>query len=142
NAIYSPVLQAAAPTAANDAGIENAPIDGVPEPAAEIRVDRAVHAKALIDWNRPAGQATRRHYSLNAFRGFTPESVSKPEYAKNIAYMNPGLLRYHASGMTGDSKAKPGQPSSTWLDHAARRWDEDKIRAAMDAFSPEGVERM
>jgi|GEM_PF-1041834 Alpha-L-arabinofuranosidase len=145
NATYSPLRHESAPatpTAANDAGIENAPIDGVPEPAAEIRIERPVHAKASIDWNRPAGRATRRHYSLNAYRGFTPEFVSNPEYAKNIAYMNPGLLRYHASGMTGNSKGKPGQPTSSWLDHSARAWDVEKIRAAMDAFSPEGVERM
>jgi hypothetical protein len=124
------------------AGSENAPIDG---PRQKISADDnvvPVHAQVVLDWDATVGTATRRQFSLNAFRGFTPELVRPSGYAEGIAYMNPAFLRYHASGMTSDSKAKPGQPTSAWLDYAARRWDTEKIAAALDAFSPIGVERM
>jgi len=85
-----------------------------------------------VDWNHVVAQATPRAYGLNAFRGFDPAITANPAYQKNLKYMAPGLLRLHNGGLMGDSV----QNTTGWIDHAHRRWDAAKIKAALAGFPP------
>ena len=77
-----------------------------------------------IDWDHPLFKTAREAYSLNAFRNFGNEVPANPEYQKNISYINPGMLRYHNSGMVGDSQKAAG-----WIKSETHAWDVDKIKA-------------
>ncbi len=85
-----------------------------------------------VDWAATKGTATRSSFGLNGFTAFDPKNAASPEYRQNMAYMNPGLVRYHSAEMVKDSSRPNG-----WLDHKAKKWDAAKIRRALDAWMPE-----
>jgi xylan 1,4-beta-xylosidase len=84
-----------------------------------------------VDWAATTRATTRHSFGLNGFTAFNPENVAHPKYQANMAYMNPGLVRYHSAEMMGDSSRANG-----WLDHGAKRWDAAKIKRALDAWRP------
>lgn len=90
----------------------------------------ATPVSIAIDWNRPIGEARRDAYSLNAFQSFNPDIPAAPGYREGIAYINPGMMRYHASSITSDSRTNP----KGWLDHGTRSWDVERIRQATAAW--------
>lgn len=83
-----------------------------------------------VDWNSTVRTASREAYSLNAFHSFNPAIPANPAYRENIAYINPGMIRYHASGIVSDSRTG----AKGWLDHGTRKWDMEKIRTATAAW--------
>ncbi len=90
-----------------------------------------------IDWNRITGRTTPLSYGLNAFQGFDPQRTGDPVYARNMAYMAPGLIRYHNGGMMGTSERSAGL-----INAAARGWDRDKVRRALTPRLFAGSQRM
>lgn len=87
----------------------------------------AVPVSVSVDWDRSSRAASREAYSLNAFQSFNPETAANPAYRENIAYINPGMLRYHASSIVSDSRTNP----KGWLNHETRAWDVERIRQAV-----------
>lgn len=86
-----------------------------------------------IDWSRTAFTTARDAYSLNAFHNFNPAVPANADYQKNIAYMNPGALRYHSSSLVGDSE----KSAKGWIDYDTRTWNVERIKAAT-AHWPKG----
>ena len=80
-----------------------------------------------MDWNNRLYRTTPLSYGLNLFQGFDPELASSARYNDNLAYMNPGLVRYHSWEMMGDSKTT----RNGWIDLENRRWDAAKINRAL-----------
>jgi xylan 1,4-beta-xylosidase len=98
-----------------------------------------------VDWLAPSGQqATPLHFGLNAFKGLDPWIAGSPgnaTYKQNVAYMRPGLLRYHNMGMMGDSSGG----GSGWVvspTTADYRWDRAKIAKALEGAYTFGPTRM
>lgn len=72
----------------------------------------------------------RAAYSINAFHAFDPDVSGNPAYQAAIAYLNPGMIRYHSTALITDSvKNRRG-----WLNHETRSWDVEKIRRATAAW--------
>ncbi|MBD2101881.1 GH39 family glycosyl hydrolase [Leptolyngbya sp. FACHB-261] len=82
-----------------------------------------------VDWGTVQGTTSQLHFGLNAFRGFNPQDATNPAYNSNLAYMNPGIIRYHNAGMMNDSAINP----DGLIDVANRRWDTTKITQALSA---------
>lgn len=90
-----------------------------------------------LDWSRAEFTVPRVAYSLNAFHSFNPRIAGNEKYRENIAYINPGMIRYHSSGVMGNSQTSP----SGWMNPQTRSWDVEKIRETT-AFWPKGCELM
>lgn len=89
-----------------------------------------------IAWDRPDGLVTtRRHFSINGHSAFNPEIASNPSYGKGVRYMNPGLFRYHSTGMH-----RSGGAPGSWIDDENKIWDSKKIAAALDGLNLPGEE--
>ncbi len=82
---------------------------------------------ATVDWDSIRRSVDRGAYGLNLFNAYKPSEVDAA-YNANIAYMNPGAVRYHSWEKMGDSKTT----RNGWIDTANKRWDAEKIDAALD----------
>lgn len=103
-------------------------------PVAVAQQSAAEPVPVFVNWDERSGVIAPDAYSVNAFRGFEPETMENPAYQANIAYMKPGQLRYHNhSGLVRDSKTTP----FGWMDVEARKWDVNKIRRATAAWPKE-----
>lgn len=83
-----------------------------------------------VRWNRPRGQVTPELLGLNVWDGYDTATSTHPDYQDNIAYMSPGLIRFHASESTRDS----GQHDRGWVNYDERTWDAEKIAEILAAF--------
>ncbi|EIP98503.1 glycosyl hydrolase family 39 [Opitutaceae bacterium TAV1] len=84
-------------------------------------------ARLSIDWAETLGEATRRQFGLNLMTGFEARTGEKQRlYSENLTYFNPGFVRYHAGG----------KPFALWFDYQNRIWDREKIKAALDSWTP------
>ncbi len=98
-----------------------------PEPPVVLDPDSV---KVTVDWT--AGTpVSPLSYGLNGFKAFDPKNAASAAYNENLRYMNPGVLRYHAVEMMGDSKTT----DRGWIDTAGQRWDAEKINAALSGLS-------
>lgn len=91
-----------------------------------------------VDWNKPLFSTTPLSFGLNLFQGFNPQVVADPHYQANLAYMKPGIVRYHNWGILGDS----AKDANGWLDYQKRDWDAAKVKSALGAWSPPNVARL
>ncbi len=98
-----------------------------PEPTDPEPTEPGAPVSVSVDWNNGLYQTTPFSYGLNLFQGFDPELARSPRYNDNLAYMNPGLVRYHSWEMMGDSKST----RNGWIDRENRRWDAEKIHRAL-----------
>ncbi len=91
---------------------------------------RAQHATATIHFDQPGGPVIGRGaFGLNLFQGFDPGQSGTPgnaAYKEAMAFMNPGMVRYHSWEMLGPSTNRNG-----WLT-ADNGWDAAKIKNALD----------
>ena len=76
-----------------------------------------------INWEQVISKTTPFSYGLNAFAIWNPEESHSEGYNKNMAYMNPGLLRLHSWEMMGDSR----NSLRGWIDYENQTWNEEKI---------------
>ncbi|RRJ94798.1 hypothetical protein Ga0100231_011080 [Opitutaceae bacterium TAV4] len=83
-----------------------------------------------IDATKTLRVIPRAAYSLNAFHAFDPAVATNPDYQAAIAYLNPGMIRYHSTALVADSTKNP----RGWLNHETRAWDVEKIRRATAAW--------
>ena len=88
-----------------------------------------------VDFSKKIAVTQAGSYGLNGFAAIDPAVMGDDRYQKNIAYINPGILRLHSYNMMGDSKTSPGG----WLDLQNKKWDREKIKADL-AHVPPGVE--
>ncbi|MBD0254853.1 MAG: hypothetical protein ICV83_03965, partial [Cytophagales bacterium] len=90
----------------------------------------AQHATATIHFDQPTGPVIPQGaFGLNLFQGFDPGQSGTPgnaAYKAAMAFMNPGMVRYHSWEMLGQSTNRNG-----WLT-ADNRWDAAKIKNALD----------
>lgn len=106
---------------------------GVGEAASVTAAAVADPVRINVNWDARGKRLAREAYSLNAFHSFNPEVANNPDYQANMAYINPGLLRYHNGGLHRDSKEAP----AGWIDTEARTWDREKIRSATAGWPKE-----
>jgi len=130
-----PVAPAATPTPKIANGLFAEPDADVAIKSAQSSADTTsapVVANIVIDWSKPTFVTTRRQFSLNIFGGFTPGEGANPLYRANLAYMNPGLLRFHNYvGMMSDyRKDKYG-----WMNADTKTWEPERIAETLDAAS-------
>lgn len=92
----------------------------------QVSVIAAAPITATVDWNRTQSKIERGAYGLNLFNAYNPPQVDAA-YNANIEYMNPGAVRYHSWEIMGDSKTT----RNGWIDTANKRWDAEKINAAL-----------
>jgi xylan 1,4-beta-xylosidase len=83
-----------------------------------------------VDAGRVVRTLPRAAYSINAFHAFDPAVATNPAYQEAIAYLNPGMIRYHSTALIADSAQNP----RGWLNHETRAWDVEKIRRATAAW--------
>lgn len=119
-----PSLTADTPDEAN-ATVQRAPI--VVEES-----DEPGKADVTIDWNDRLGKVQPFIYSLNNFRGHSPERMSNPDWHKAHAYMGARLMRLHSSGLV-----------KAWYDPEKDDWNYEYIREALNKGTPpKGTLRM
>ncbi len=100
--------------------------------------EKPVAATANIAWNQVQSPIPPGTFSVAIFAGFDPAVAADPAYQEGLAYLNLPIVRYHNTNMIDDSTAK----GVGWVDVAGKRWDEEKIVAALSAWRPEGVEKV
>jgi xylan 1,4-beta-xylosidase len=88
-----------------------------------------------VDWNNVRGQRTNLSYGMNGFQAFNPANAASAAYNANLTYMNPGAFRYHSMEMMGNSKTS----ANGWIDIDNRRWDAEKIDAALRGLTYAGA---
>lgn len=89
-------------------------------------------ADVTIDWNDRLGKVQPFIYSLNNFRGHSPERMSNPDWHKAHAHMGTRLMRLHSSGLV-----------RAWYDPDKDDWNYDYIREALNKGTPpKGTLRM
>ncbi len=89
---------------------------------------------ATVDWNAVQGTVPRSAFGLNAFQGFRTQNQA---YRKNLAFMNPGLIRFHNGGAMQDSSTPDGL-----IDRDRKTWDARKVKSALAAsFSTFGKQQ-
>ncbi len=90
----------------------------------------AQHATATIHFDQATGPVIPQGaFGLNLFQGFDPGQSGTPgnaAYKAAMAFMNPGIVRYHSWEMLGQSTNRNG-----WLT-AGNQWDAAKIKNALD----------
>lgn len=94
-----------------------------------------------VDWNAVRERTTGLKFGLNVYQGFMPQNFNNSAYSSNIAYMSPGLIRFHNAGSLDDSINADGL-----INTAHRTWDADKITSALlssfNAFGNNQPQRM
>ncbi len=83
-----------------------------------------------VDATKTLRTIPRAAYSINAFHAFDPAIATNPKYQEAMAYLNPGMIRYHSTALVGDSTKNP----RGWLNHTTHTWDVEKIRRATAAW--------
>ncbi len=124
-----PPVSADAPTAetAALAGDAAAPIDETP-----------VAATASVDWSKVIHPVPQGVFSVAIFAGFDPEVAATPAYQEGLAYLNLPIVRYHNANLVDDSTEK----GVAWVDVENKRWDAEKIVAALTAWNPPDVQKV
>lgn len=81
-----------------------------------------------VDWNAVKGENTSLElgFGLNTTAGFKPENFNNSAYSSHMAYMNPGIVRFHNVSNMEDSTSPDGI-----IDTANRSWDANKIKSAL-----------
>jgi xylan 1,4-beta-xylosidase len=95
--------------------------------------------RVTIDWSkREKTVTTRRHFSVNGQRAFNPEVTGNPAYIRGVRYLNPGLFRYHSTGMYKPGKDASGTSGGSWVDYENKTWHRERIKNALEglAFIP------
>ncbi|MBV9851388.1 MAG: hypothetical protein JO250_17095 [Armatimonadetes bacterium] len=85
-----------------------------------------------VQWQTVIAHAGALAYGLNGPAGLDPANGTSAAYNANMAYMRPGLVRFHGWGMIEDSH-KSGQG---WIDYAHQTWDAAKIRRDLQGIYP------
>jgi len=93
-----------------------------------------VSVKVTVSWGRPVARTTERSFGINLFSAFDPGVSADPGYRESLAFMGPGLVRFHSMEMMRDCATPEG-----WLDTGARKWDAEKIGRTL-AWIPPGSE--
>lgn len=90
----------------------------------------AASVTGSINWASPTGKTAGNFaYGLNIFKAQEPGAASNTDYKNNVAYMNPGIIRYHRADMMGDSTTTNGwvvNPGSS-----SYAWDANKINGIL-----------
>lgn len=98
--------------------------------------ENPIHATIAIDWGKPGLPASRRQFSINATAGARPQLSADPRYARNMAYMNAEVLRYH-KGVVPRAIAEPTPKNPNaggWVDLANKSWNRELIRESFRAL--------
>jgi|GEM_PF-2861153 len=97
----------------------------------------AQNATATVNSDQLSGRTIHKGaFGLNLFQGFHPAQVGNPgntAYKDAMAFMKPGIVRYHSWEMMGLSTNRNG-----WLT-SANTWDAAKINNALtgaNAYGP------
>ncbi len=91
-------------------------------------------ATITIDWDHPGRVIPTNLFSINSFVGFEPHKLAVPDYAKNFAHINPGLVRFHHAGML----ARATDTGAGWFDPDTQTWAWEKIRRAVALWPATG----
>ncbi|MDR1284164.1 MAG: hypothetical protein LBK99_25610 [Opitutaceae bacterium] len=97
---------------------------------------KPIHATIAIDWAKPEYPTSRRQFSLNATAGARPQLSADPKYARNMAWMNAGILRYH-KGIVPRAIAEPASGNAGaggWVDVVNKSWNREIIRDSFKNF--------
>lgn len=81
---------------------------------------------ASVNWNAVSKKVPNLQFGLNAYQGFRPQNFNNSAYSSNMAYMNPGFIRFHNSGSLSNSTNDDGLIST-----ANMTWDADKVKSAL-----------
>lgn len=89
----------------------------------------AASLTATVNWSSSQGTATGYSYGLNIYKAQEGSVASDADYKSNVAYMKPGIVRYHRADQMGDSATGTGwvQNPST----SAYAWDATKINGIL-----------
>ena len=95
---------------------------------------RAAAVQVFADFSSPTGRSVSpRQLGLNVFQGFSPATAGTPgdaTYKDHVAYMAPGLVRYHSWEMLGASTTPNG-----WLvDPAGRATRSEERRVGKECW--------
>ena len=133
----SKILLICAPGGGGNSGVDAVLFSGEKDfdPKTRIPVIPSSAIAVRVAWETPVARATRLSYGLNAFHGFDPAGAANVAYNKNMAYMNPGLVRLHNWDMLADSAKVP----DGWLDYKTHTWDAAKIKAALTSANSFGA---
>lgn len=105
-----------------------------------------VHAASItasVDWGTSTGEtAGSYNYGLNLYKAFETTHAGNSTYKSNVAYMKPGIVRYHRAQQCKDSS----RDSAGWVinaDSANYAWDANKINTILsNTFSNNPVKMM
>jgi hypothetical protein len=86
---------------------------------------------ATVNWDSVQSRTSAASYGLNLFDAYNPPDAAGSAYNANLAYMAPGLVRYHSWELMGDAQTT----RNGWIDYVNQRWDASKIDAALDALT-------
>ncbi len=105
-------------------------------PTGKTDADNRAPDQVMIDWTRRESLVTtRKHFSVNGQRAFNPEMTNNPAYIRGVRYLNPGLFRYHSTGMYKPSKVKSDTSGGNWVDYENKTWHWQKIKNALAGLS-------
>ena len=81
-----------------------------------------------VDWNavKQETNSLKLEFGLNATAGFRSENLNDAAYSSHMAYMKPGIVRFHNVSNLEDSKSPDGL-----IDTANKSWDVNKIKSAL-----------
>ena len=128
----------AKPKPKREAGAATEETAALPGEAAAPVEESPVAATAVIHWDQVAHPIPRGTFSVAIFAGFDPEVAASPAYQEGLAYLDVPIVRYHNTNMIDDSTVK----AIGWVDVKGKRWDSEKIVAALSAWNPEGVQKV
>ncbi len=80
-----------------------------------------------VNWDKKEGTVPPAAYGLNLFQGAMQQNFENAKYKENIAYMAPGLVRFHHAGKMNDSKTS----TEGLVDEKNQTWDKAKIAALL-----------
>ena len=88
-----------------------------------------------VDWNAPTGRTfTRESAGVNGYAATSESLAAKASYARNVAWLGAGVMRYHYAGLLNDSATDPrGWTSAARVDTPDAGWDAARIARVMDA---------
>lgn len=90
----------------------------------------AATVSGTVNWGNGSGKSAGDFmYGLNIYKAQESGVASNADYKNNVAYMKPGIIRYHRADMMNDSST-----SSGWVIHpttSSYAWDASKINAIL-----------
>ncbi len=128
----------AKPKPKREAGAATEETAALPGEAVAPVEESPVAATAVVHWDQVAHPIPRGTFSVAIFAGFDPEVAASPAYQEGLAYMDVPIVRYHNTNMIDDSTVK----AIGWVDVAGKRWDSEKIVAALSAWKPPNVQKV